>query len=96
MLIIKDFDICDCCGAYFTDEGYCANGHLKIKESQMVKTLEEIQHDKLVKVLKQEYVHKKYYCGIKTWYTPALLRRRIGHYKLILKLWKEYKKFENV
>jgi hypothetical protein len=60
------------------------------------RTKQDILYDMLCKVLIQEHVHKKYYRGIKTWYTPALLRKRIGHYKLILKLWKEYKKFENV
>ena len=34
MIIINDNDTCNICGAYFQDNGYCTNGHLKPKQNE--------------------------------------------------------------
>jgi hypothetical protein len=61
-----------------------------------MQTLQEIQHDKLVKVLKQEYVHKKYYCSIKRFYNWKIFKRWYYNRKQIRKYWKEYHDIENI
>ena len=32
MIIINDNDVCSICGAYFQGDGYCVNGHLRLKK----------------------------------------------------------------
>ena len=34
MLIINDDDVCPICGAYYQDNDYCCNGHLRMVEKK--------------------------------------------------------------